>query len=721
MSQAATSARLRTPTLLQAQAIAGSLTVFAAFAAAAASGELGTAYCGFFVLALLGAVLANGRFAHKLAALWTLILAGALLVFGLQVFTGRLDIVLGAARFALLLCAHRLWNRATERDELLLMLLSLLLLCAGAALSAELLFGFAFAMFAVTGTWALALTHLRFRIEESKAEAAQAMLHSRRLITTQMLGALGGLSLIALAGAAALFFIFPRVTLGGMHRLAHPTPIAGLSDSIDLSGHGTIGEDPRVALRVRIAHEDDDGSEEISTHWRARALEIWTGRGWRARASRAKPEMPPTPFRGMKSKERKKVRWHTTDLELLAGFGEGVLLVPEGYPIGVRFPEPMSARPSERRALSNAARDLLYAPVEVGDLSYQITTAQSSATGQDRADDDATFGRREIPIPHDAELDAETPLDLDPRVRALGEKLTRGKQTAAAAQAVLEFLNDGFSYTRVLEDGAQDPIADFLFRRRAGHCELFSSSMVLLLRAGHIPARNVTGYYGGVRVSAGYYAVRAGDAHSWVEVWQAGRGWVLWDPTPASERGSKQDGLWARTLLIWDSMQARWLATVVSFDLISQGRAISAVGNILQEAGRRLSGRGTGPATRLPLLREVGPTALILILIAALIWVRRRQKLRKISKPLRGDQQRAQLLWRKTRAQLARAGVDLPDSVPAREAARRAAQRLKRAHAPLDQIVNRYSAARWGNASLGSAETSALLSRLKRALREDRA
>jgi len=43
-----------------------------------------------------------------------------------QVVTGQLDIVLAAARFAELLCIHRLWHRRTERDEMILLLLSLL-------------------------------------------------------------------------------------------------------------------------------------------------------------------------------------------------------------------------------------------------------------------------------------------------------------------------------------------------------------------------------------------------------------------------------------------------------------------------------------------------------------------------------------------------------------------------------------------------------------------
>src|SRR5439155_1089827 len=65
---------------------------------------------------------------------WTLLLGGALLVLAAQVFAGQVDVVLAAAVFAELLCIHRLWHRRTGRDEVLLLLLSLLLLCAGAAL-----------------------------------------------------------------------------------------------------------------------------------------------------------------------------------------------------------------------------------------------------------------------------------------------------------------------------------------------------------------------------------------------------------------------------------------------------------------------------------------------------------------------------------------------------------------------------------------------------------
>ncbi len=174
-----------------------------------------------------------------------------------------------------------------------------------------------------------------------------------------MLLALGGLSLAALAGAAALFFFFPRVTLGGLHRLAHPQAVAGLTDSIELGGHGAIADDPRVALRARPGPDEPPGTA-LSQHWRARALEVWTGRGWRARPGEASSDLPRPSQRGRSSKDpARKLRWHTTELELLAAFSEGVLLAPEGLPVAVHFPQPLSARPGTEQALINSAGDLL--------------------------------------------------------------------------------------------------------------------------------------------------------------------------------------------------------------------------------------------------------------------------------------------------------------------------------------------------------------------------
>ncbi|OLC74970.1 MAG: hypothetical protein AUH83_09080, partial [Deltaproteobacteria bacterium 13_1_40CM_4_68_19] len=567
----------RGPTLLQAQRWAGTLTSAFAFLACAVSGEMGPAMTALFPLAVAGSAVAGRRFHGRVQWAWTALLAGALLVFGVQVLAGHIDIILAAALFAELLCIHRLWHRRTGRDELLLLLLALLLLCAGAALSAELTFGLAFLGFAVSGTWALALTHLRSAIEEGRGPAGSAaLLNSRRVATPALLSGLAALSLFGIAGAALVFFTFPRVTIGGLRRASRPAPVAGLGDRVDLSRRGTIADDPRVALRVRLNPPPRGEPRDLAMHWRARSLSQWTGHGWRSPDGGLIPVMrlPRRPRGGGVPSVL------SADIEVVGQFTDGVVFTPEGWPLGVDFRRPGSPRQLYR----NVEGDLFYQPVDGGDVRYTV------AADLDEPAPGGLRGRGQR-YPSWVEADLAVPASLDARVHALAKRLGGGKDPADAAAAIERWLATALRYSRELPGDVADPIADFLFARRAGHCELFSSAMVLMLRSLGIPARNVTGYFGGRRTDAGYYAVRAGDAHSWVEVYFPDAGYVPFDPTPASARGSRQEGIGARMVLLWDSLQQTWRAFVVDYDLVSQTQAMRRIGQILHETGQRLAGR----------------------------------------------------------------------------------------------------------------------------------
>src|SRR5262249_57566678 len=99
-------------------------------------------------------------------------------------------------------------------------------------------------------------------------------------------------------------------------------------------------------------------------------------------------------------------------------------------------------------------------------------------------------------------------------------------------------LIQGYSYTRDFGGrSTENPLEDFLFRYRSGHCEYFASSMVLLLRSQGIPARLVTGFLGGdYNPFEGYTIVRGSNAHAWVEAYLPGGGWQIFDPTPPAGR-----------------------------------------------------------------------------------------------------------------------------------------------------------------------------------------
>ena len=105
--------------------------------------------------------------------------------------------------------------------------------------------------------------------------------------------------------------------------------------------------------------------------------------------------------------------------------------------------------------------------------------------------------------------------------------------TARVLEAYLRDSNE-FRYTLDLsvEDPTIDPVEDFIFNRKQGHCEYFASALALMLRGVGIPSRLISGFKGAeYNSSTGMLEVRALHAHAWVEAFVDG-GWVTLDPTP---------------------------------------------------------------------------------------------------------------------------------------------------------------------------------------------
>jgi hypothetical protein len=128
------------------------------------------------------------------------------------------------------------------------------------------------------------------------------------------------------------------------------------------------------------------------------------------------------------------------------------------------------------------------------------------------------------------------PHTIDPRVSELARTLTASAANnydrAAAIQA---YLRNNFQYT--LDPPAiepEDPVGSFLFRSKSGYCEYFAAAMAVMLRTVNVPSRLANGFQTGTYNRIGKdFVVRARDAHSWVEVYFTGYGWIPFDPTPA--------------------------------------------------------------------------------------------------------------------------------------------------------------------------------------------
>ena len=82
-----------------------------------------------------------------------------------------------------------------------------------------------------------------------------------------------------------------------------------------------------------------------------------------------------------------------------------------------------------------------------------------------------------------------------------------------------------------------DHVRVFLSDNRRGYCDMFASSLAILCRTAHIPARLATGFAPG-DPNGDSFNLRGEDKHAWTEVYFPGAGWVALDAT----EGSATDG-----------------------------------------------------------------------------------------------------------------------------------------------------------------------------------
>ena len=157
-------------------------------------------------------------------------------------------------------------------------------------------------------------------------------------------------------------------------------------------------------------------------------------------------------------------------------------------------------------------------------------------------------------------------------VRALAREIAGPAGTdEERAKRIVRFFASGFRYT--LSDPAPS-IREFLFRKRAGHCEHYAAGLSLLLRGAGIRSRVAAGYLGGEWSAVGkYLIVRQSDAHAWVEAWIDGR-WVTLDATPPAGDLSPFKTRTGTLGLYADWLRQRWDKYVVNYSMRMQADAV---------------------------------------------------------------------------------------------------------------------------------------------------
>ncbi len=148
-------------------------------------------------------------------------------------------------------------------------------------------------------------------------------------------------------------------------------------------------------------------------------------------------------------------------------------------------------------------------------------------------------------------------------VRSVCEDAGFSGSPEEVAEQVIAYFDENYSYTLRpgYNFGNKDYISYFLLDSKRGYCAHFASAATMLFRNLGIPARYVEGYafsyedlvvfgklvegaeygdyYSGYSPigETGLVEVKVSDAqaHGWVEIYVEGKGWIVVDPTPASE------------------------------------------------------------------------------------------------------------------------------------------------------------------------------------------
>ncbi|MFD1206151.1 transglutaminaseTgpA domain-containing protein [Sporosarcina contaminans] len=134
----------------------------------------------------------------------------------------------------------------------------------------------------------------------------------------------------------------------------------------------------------------------------------------------------------------------------------------------------------------------------------------------------------------------QLPEQLPDRVRELAKSIAEKEESVYEKAKAIEryFARNGFTYDQynvATPKGNEDYVDQFLFETKNGYCDNFSTSMVVMLRAVDIPARWVKGFAPGESKlnSRGEreHTITNNEAHSWVEAYMPGIGWMPFEPT----------------------------------------------------------------------------------------------------------------------------------------------------------------------------------------------
>jgi transglutaminase-like putative cysteine protease len=629
---------------------------------------------------------------------------------------GFLPATVHLAVFAVII---RMFSLRRQRDYITLAVLAFLMVLAAAILTVDTLFLLSFAAFLLIAVATFVLFEIRHCLASQELQAQSSSFSaSLSALPVSIARVALGLMLMILATSAVLFVILPRRSAGYLSAYSFGTDLSsGFSDHVRLGQIGRIQQSDAVVMHIEI---EGDRSGRYDLYWRGVALSDFDGQVW------SKPRQE---FLLRPSPEDESFVIPNSEAANAGGVRNfapkfihyRVLMEPIGTNVFFLAPQVRSVSGNYHLLATDLAGDVYHFDSQHAISRYEADSDISKPAGNELRQASGDYPR-EI---------TQTYLRLPPmdiRVRQLAQQITGAEGTEFDKAAVLErYLRANYQYTLDLPKTATaDPIADFLFERKQGHCEYFASAMAVMLRSVGIPSRVVNGFRSDeFNDLTGNYVVRAKDAHAWVEAFFPGYGWQTFDPTPVGAVGTPQG--WARIALYFDAAASLWREWVVSYDVSHQyvlgQTAINETRNLLDRArvwtrtryesivdwGKQVHHR----AERSPLEWIIAAlvASLAFVILRNWGWIGRFVREHRLgAHPERNPEQAATIWYRRMTRTLGQSGTQKPETLTPREFLEKIGNTNLRE--PVARFTESYESARFGN----SAEEAARLPELYQAV-----
>jgi transglutaminase-like putative cysteine protease len=481
----------------------------------------------------------------------------------------------GAAciRLLLILSLLKVVTRKSGRDYLQIYLISLALLLVAATYIPSV----SYLVISVTFLYLSILTFILFETRKGYEQNPGS-----RFSMFANLKVAFGITALILVLAIPIFLAIPRGSVGLLR--GEKISVAGFSEAVRLGAMGRILNNRQVVMRVKVNRPVSDLPLDLK--WRGIALDYFDGLTWRQQGLPKQKVSNDSEGRFLLNRQRRQNELLLEQVFLVEPFSDVIFASADAIQISGltagRFrlwqdsSNAVSLRPQPRKAFR------YFAHSDVQSREQRISDAR-------REVQDEALLSRYLQLP-----------EIGDRITELASEISSSGQTPLDKALLVEkYLRENFEYSLANPSARDaDPLQSFLFQARAGHCEYFASAQAVILRVLGIPARMVNGFRRGEYNGWGaYFIVRASDAHSWVEAYFPGSGWIEFDPTPPAppEDSSQVARAFARMM---DSVEALW-GEVVAFDRFKQAGFFQLIRTKLEasvafvyRAGRTLLGYG---------------------------------------------------------------------------------------------------------------------------------